>query len=135
MDDITSFLRSAGVPAGFITVGACAFYLADKIRIWERPARKTDREQLSDDQRKFWDGFKDRLETVEQGLATCEDNHRACQEDRIACVKEQVECERRQIKLVAWANSLQQQFIKAGFDLEPLPEDLLKLGQKVDSLL
>lgn len=44
MDDIFAILEKAGWPAGVIGAAALLMYIADKLHLWERPARKSDRE-------------------------------------------------------------------------------------------
>lgn len=75
MDDIWAILEKAGWPAGVIGAAALLMYLADKLHLWERPGRKSDRELLSADELTFRRDLLGRVAILESSLGKCEEKH------------------------------------------------------------
>lgn len=111
MGDILAFLDKHGVPAGLILICMVGLYLADKLHLWQRPARKSDREMLSLDELSFRRDLLKRIGLLETSLTHCEDKHAIA---------------------IAWMVGIISDLRKAGFTaFAPLPKDLAELALRV----
>jgi hypothetical protein len=91
MDEISATLHRLGVPSSVIAIIAVTWIFIREFKPFQRPARRSDREILSQDEQSFRQSILDRLKVTEA-------RGEASEQDRAKLRVEVAECEKRHIE-------------------------------------